>query len=385
MRIQPSQNNNTNFQGLNVCTSFKLSRRVNRDLIFNNPAIKECADKFEVLIKKESSHKNRFAHEYGSFIVGMFGIVSGVYTGLLAMAGALSGVVPAICFLTTALATVKGTIGKQRLNTYSLQVGKEVTNGLLGKKLQSPITPKYMIEELEDSPWRHRMNIDPMDDIVNVALMKDCQNFQNILAPEMKENLLFEPKDFIKLLKNHDIKHYYSNSECFNYKMPNSNDTLLSKFFDIVPTEENKNDYNKVIKILKNMKDVDYNQMDSNGVSILEKIINSENVETLDLVKDKTLGYSNAIDYAYANIKNEEFKHKVKQLNINFPNIKEAIILNSNQRLKEILPELQSPLCKINAILAEVLDVTNFENVRNAVDFFKQNGITTAYENLLKK
>ena len=50
MKIQQIQNNNTNFQGLHMD---KTARKWLGKDILNIPGIKECADKFEVVVKSE--------------------------------------------------------------------------------------------------------------------------------------------------------------------------------------------------------------------------------------------------------------------------------------------------------------------------------------------
>ena len=71
-----------------------------------------------------------------------------------------------------------------------------------------------------------------------------------------------------------------------NYEVDMTGNTLLTKFFDIVPNEKNQKAYNKVIEKLRKTKDIDYNQRDNFGIPILEKILNSENSQALELVKD---------------------------------------------------------------------------------------------------
>ena len=51
MKIQQIQNNDTNFQGLHM--DKKASKYFKNYNLLMNPNIKECADKFEVVIKQE--------------------------------------------------------------------------------------------------------------------------------------------------------------------------------------------------------------------------------------------------------------------------------------------------------------------------------------------
>ena len=190
---------------------------------------------------------------------------------------------------------------------------------------------------------------------------------------------IFEPTQLLKILNDDEIKQNYKNGECFNYKLENnSNDTMLTKFLDIVPTEENKKDYQEIIKFMKNAKNIDYKQVDSNGISVIEKIINSENPDLLDLVKDTEFDYSRELDYAYKRIDDKNFKDKVKNLNINFPNIKEAIRLNSTGALQELLPEFKSPFFNTKKLVSDLSGKVSINNLNNAITFLEDNGIDTA-------
>ena len=129
---------------------------------------------------------------------------------------------------------------------------------------------------------------------------------------------------------------------------------------------------------MKNAKNIDYKQVDSNGISVIEKIINSENPDLLDLIKDIGFDYSRELDYAYKRIDDKNFKDKVKSLNINFPNIKEAIRLNSTKALQELLPEFKSPFFNTKKLVNDLSGKVAINNLNNAITFLEDNGIDTA-------
>ena len=129
---------------------------------------------------------------------------------------------------------------------------------------------------------------------------------------------------------------------------------------------------------MKNAKNIDYKQVDSNGISAIEKIINSENPDLLDLVKDIEFDYSRELDYAYERIDDKNFKDKVKNLNINFPNVKEAIRLNSTEALQELLPEFKSPFFNTKKLVSDLSGKVSINNLNNAITFLEDNGIDTA-------
>ena len=204
------------------------------------------------------------------------------------------------------------------------------------------------------------------------------QNFMDIMD-KFNIDSLYEPKDILAILKDKELKNNFSMEDCFNYKLSDdSQDTLLTKFLDIIPTEENQKDYDKILNIMKKTKNIDYNQVDSNGISVIEKIMNSENLAMLDLVKDFDFNYSREMDYAYERIDNKEFKDKVKNLNINFPNVKEAIRLNSTEALQELLPEFKSPFFNTKKLVSDLSGKVSINNLNNAITFLEDNGIDTA-------
>ena len=129
---------------------------------------------------------------------------------------------------------------------------------------------------------------------------------------------------------------------------------------------------------MKNAKNIDYKQVDSNGISAIEKIINFENPDLLDLVKDTEFDYSRELDYAYERIDDKNIKEKVKNLNINFANIKEAIRLNSTEALQELLPEFKSPFFNTKKLISDLLGKVSINNLNNAITFLEDNGIDTA-------
>ena len=125
----------------------------------------------------------------------------------------------------------------------------------------------------------------------------------------------------------------------------NQNGNVITTIADIVPTSENKESYSKMIEALKGLDLIDYNQRDLNGISVLEKVMNSENYEFLELLKGKNVDYSPELDIVYENIKDENFKNKLKELNLNFPEIENAIRSDSDERLRVVLRhQMKSPL-----------------------------------------
>ena len=382
MKIQQIQNYNTNFQGLHM--DKRASKYFKNYNLLANPSIKECADKFEVVIKQEKIKITNIidkeflkdALSIGLPIAGGMGFVIGGVIGLFL---GFSLKMPNLMGMLPCLGGVFGFTGacgyvyreeQKEQEEYSLQVGKNVKKSYFGKvELENPISRKYQIRQ------------GALDNVTNLAQnvqQNDQRQFINIIQQYDKNNI-FEPTQLLKILNDDKIKQNYKNGECFNYKLENnSNDTMLTKFLDIVPTEENKKDYQEIIKFLRKAKNIDYKQVDSNGISAIEKIINSENPDLLDMVKDTEFDYSRELDYAYERIDDKNFKEKVKSLNINFPNLKEAIRLNSTEALQKLLPEFKSPFFNTKKIVSDLSGKVSINNLNNAITFLEDNGIDTA-------
>ncbi len=387
MKIQPVQNNNTNFQGLHVDKKIyrQLGVGLGEGVFLHNSAIKECADKFEVMVERGKPIKREKMDSMLAFIeqfsASSIGMAAGIGIGAIlpAYTGTSISLVQVLCMgMVGGVLGLAGAIGhiikKNYGNDYEyiLQVGKKIKDSTFGKKeLVSPLSKKYSIKNYND--------INNIKNVAEIAKQNDEQNFMDIID-YYNVNDLYDPKKFLDILQNKAIIQNFSNGECFNYKLQeDSNDTLLTKFFDIVPTEENKKDYDKIIKIIKNTENINYNQVDSNGISVIEKIINSENLEILDLVNDFEFNYSRDIDFAYENIKDPKFRRKVKNLNIKFPNIEEAIKINSQKALQAVLPELKSPFCNITMILNDLLTEIPYGHFCNVIDFLRKNDINVSH------
>lgn len=382
MKIQPVQNNNTNFQGLHM--DKRASKYFKNYNLLANPSIKECADKFEVVIKQEKIKTTNIidkeflkdALSIGLPIAGGMGFVIGGVVGLFL---GLSLKMPSLMGMLPCLGGVFGFTGacgyvyreeQKEQEEYSLQVGKNVKKSSFGKvELKNPISSKYKIRQ---------GSLAKVTNLTQIVQQNDQRQFLNVIQKYDTSNI-FEPTQLLKILDDDEIKQNYKNGECFNYKLENnSNDTMLTKFLDIVPTEENKKDYQEIIKFMRNAKNIDYKQVDSNGISVIEKIINSENPDLLDLVKDTEFDYSRELDYAYERIDDKNFKDKVKNLNINFPNVKEAMRLNSPEALQKLLPEFKSPFFNTKKLVSDLSGKVFINNLNNAITFLEDNGIDTA-------
>ena len=64
----------------------------------------------------------------------------------------------------------------------------------------------------------------------------------------------YDSDDVISILKDKKIKEEFKDGEHFNFSVDADDNTLLTKFFDIIPTKENQKDYNNILDSMKDMK-----------------------------------------------------------------------------------------------------------------------------------
>ena len=389
MKIQNIQNHNTNFQGLHVDKKYfkqypQRLKSINNP--FENRNISECADKFEVLVERGKKLAKKDLYQIDNTVRKFLssaatGIITIGGTGIATGCGVIAPSIP-LNFVIACLGCSIGYLAssffihKEEKNNYeyefNLQVGKGIKENPIThkKELVNTLSKKYPVNNWGD--------IESLPNLKEAAQQRDRQNFMDTMERFDVENL-YEPKNILAILNDENIKSNYSTEECFNYKLNDENtDTLLTKFFDIVPTEENQNDYDKIIETLKNAKKIDYNQVDSNGISIIEKIINSENPKALELVRDFEFNYTKGMDFAYNNIVELKFKRKVKRLNVKFPNIREAARINSNKALQAILPEFASPFCNVSKVMDGIFGTIDLSNYYSTLAFLEKNGIDTS-------
>ena len=121
----------------------------------------------------------------------------------------------------------------------------------------------------------------------------------------------------------------------------NAHPDLILQIADIMPEETEE--YKNMIEKLKKYTSINYNVADSFGISFLEKVINSENTMLLDIIKDKNLTYTPELDYAFFNIQDDEFREKVKELNLKFPDIEQAVKISSKEAIRQLKKQFDSP------------------------------------------
>ena len=138
----------------------------------------------------------------------------------------------------------------------------------------------------------------------------------------------------------------------------NSTD-FISKAIDYLINNASNDERQEIIGKLKKLTNTDYNKVDENGISVVEKIFNSEDTELLELLKDKKLNYSRDLDYAYNRIENERFKKQVNELNFEFLDLEDAIKSNSMRAVDKCNYGFKSPLFKMEYNGTKLLKMVN--------------------------
>lgn len=124
----------------------------------------------------------------------------------------------------------------------------------------------------------------------------------------------------------------------------NYSDSYVADIMDFLINFANKDERTEIISKLKELNKIDYDKVNSDGISGLELIINAEDCELLGLVKNNTFRYRPELDYTYENISDENFKKQVGNLDYNFVELREAINSASYRKLVDSIYCVKSPL-----------------------------------------
>ena len=165
------------------------------------------------------------------------------------------------------------------------------------------------------------------------------------------------PKDDLNISKTLDLEMV---QKSFGLSL-NSTD-FISKAIDYLIDNASNDEKQEVIAKLKKLTNIDYNKVDENGISVVEKIFNSEDTELLELLKGKKLNYSRDLDYAYNRIENDGFKEQVNELNFEFVDLEDAIKAFSMRAVEECKYGFKSPLFKMEYNGAKLLHLVNSLN-----------------------
>ena len=136
-------------------------------------------------------------------------------------------------------------------------------------------------------------------------------------------------------------------------------DNLFWAIIEAPRTEENKETYSKVMELFSKVKGLDFNQKDKNGISVLEKVINAENEELLDVIikNSDELYYYPELDWGVNGIQNQAFKEKIKNLDLKFKDLEQSAQLCSVKTFDRLKPQLDSPLCDKAKVIENLFNI----------------------------
>lgn len=174
-------------------------------------------------------------------------------------------------------------------------------------------------------------------------LLSDIKVAKKLSAQKTSLNL-YEPKEVLKFMNDLKINGKIP-AEAFSTPINEEGTTLLMHIADMILPEGNKDAYFDILQMLKSTRGINFNQKDKFGVSFLEKVLFSENFELFDIIKNKRLKYDPSLEYTYQGIQNPEFKEKIKELNLSFPDLEEAVEIGSWDIFDKLKSQLGSPLC----------------------------------------
>lgn len=352
--------NNTSFKGISMPKKVVLMPigmeypviSTKQDFL-NNPAIKECAEKYDILIKRGKKIGKRDCTNEERLKMTLAGgsiLATGAITALsyipqfpLWMAGIMDSVFGAI-FGGILDWCIEDSVSTNQ-HEYLVQGGKRFANNKKNS-LEGPLSREYHISEEKD--------LDNIAGLVRDIEIQDISRFMDIIYRQPDRD--FSNLDNIcAVLDLPEVKKEFYKGEVFNYPVDEEKNTLLLNFLDITPTEENKDKYNKVIDILSKMPNVDYNKKDKFGISAVEKILNSENHQAIKLIENIEIPYSKELDLVYEQITNHLFKRKAQALHVKFADPIKALELNSEEAFDKSLEQFNSPFCNKEALAAEIL------------------------------
>ena len=353
MQVNSINSYNTNFNGLHVSKQTLKAIGCTRKDLLNNPSIREAAEKYDVLVRAGNRDVEKYDPWYPmntyfrtigtSMLAGITGGIIGLLTGA-ATAGIFS-------FAPFVFIPAFGTLGLNFLydrHKYKpvkeivIQAGKGVDAN--EDYIRNCETNLHVIE----NPDGHLPNL--------TKEVKEAEKraFNSKIRTYNTDDL-FSAEKYLEALKKADIE-ILGGGAFFNRPIDKQGNTMLTQFFDVIPTEENQKEYGEILNILKNVKGINYNQKDGNGISCIEKIINSENIRVLPLICGMEFDYSPEIEILYNHIQDENFKKRLNNADIKFKfvDILQAVKLDAYQALTSLKYQLNSPLCDRHRLAEQI-------------------------------
>lgn len=336
MNITSIQQNNPNFGKLYAPRKLMMfeTGKVSRKQLLKSESLKECAKKFDVIVRRgeQNGKTETMRNAFIGAGIGM-GFSSIFWLVLMEITKDLTGLLLTGCGMTLLFSKFGFAMG-------IVEAHKAPTFGYLVKGKKDDIeTKEHLIVTPED--------LDKLPSLSREIEEKRQEQFVEMIAEKYPEDGTFSTKNILSILEDESIKRNYTNDEIFNFNIDiNKTSSLLLQFFDIKRTEENAQEYDQITAIIKSTPNINFNQQDNVGISIIENILNMGNSAALDIVKDVEFEYTPYLDKIFNNIQDEEFKKKAQNLKIKFPDAMKVLhTTKSTKRFQEELSFLDSPLC----------------------------------------
>ena len=337
-----------NFQGFYAPRTLRLNGEgIKSKELLKFPSVKECAEKFDVVIKQGKKSGTYTAEERPILGCGILAAhLSAAAAADMAAGSYTHWIIGIFVGMPAFISTIPvfARINEIKLPKYDYEInGRKKYQD--GSEISAPIH-KITSQNIGEV-------IPNMTDDLEV---EDKKRFLKLIVSKFPKNGVYDVKNILDILQSKEIRNDFNKGEAFNYNIDiKGNTTLLTKFFEQQRTEENKKDYDKIISIIKSTPNVNFNQKDYVGISIPENILNLENFKALDLIKDVEFEYSKDLDTLYNNIQNEEFKSKAKNLKIKFDDPEKALFEEKSMKaFKEAVTQLDSPFCDSQKIASDI-------------------------------
>ncbi len=232
MKIQPTSQTNPTFEKLYSPKKLRLMGGVvSRAQLLEQKNIKECAEKFDVIVKRGKASGTRWLEDVVPHFTPLCGAVgagllgASTYLAFSSIGGAiLGGVIGLFAGVFASVPYITRDVTSSY--SYDIQGRKKYKDGSEIKTENAQIQLEYSLDNLPD-------------DFVKELEAKDKKRFLNIIVSKYPKDGVYDAKTILRILQSKEIKDDYSNGEMFNYHTDiNGNSTLLMKFFDIKRTEE---------------------------------------------------------------------------------------------------------------------------------------------------
>ena len=117
---------------------------------------------------------------------------------------------------------------------------------------------------------------------------------------------------------------------------------MIFTLFDVINSETDRSLYQPILEKIKQNPLINFNLVDANRESLFMKILNFQNHDLLDVVKDRVIIYHPVYNSVAREIKDESFLAKLKECNVDFIHIDNAAKEKSFEKLDKIFSNLNS-------------------------------------------